>query len=47
MNKKVKKVLEKSKLIKLRIDQRTIITVKTKEALQAWLMKFPQAKIIS
>lgn len=47
MRKKVKKVIDKSMLIKLRIDHRTIITVRTKEALKSWLLKFPQAKVIS
>ncbi len=33
-------------LIKLRIDYRTIITVRSKEALKMWKQKYPQAVII-
>jgi hypothetical protein len=33
--------------IKLRLNQRTIIVVRTQEALQMWMQKFPTAQIIS
>ena len=32
--------------IKLRIDHKTIITVRTKAALRAWMEKYPDAVII-
>jgi hypothetical protein len=47
MKANIKKAFEKGKAIKLRIDRRTVITVRTIEAFQAWLSKFPQAKIVS
>jgi hypothetical protein len=33
--------------IKLRLNYRTIIIVRTQEALKMWLQKFPGAQIIS
>jgi hypothetical protein len=32
--------------IKLRIDHKTIITVRTKEAMQMWMEKYPDAQVI-
>lgn len=32
--------------IKLQVDYRTIITVRTQEALDMWMEKYPSAKII-
>jgi hypothetical protein len=32
--------------IKLRIDHKTVITVKTKAALEMWMEKYPDATII-
>lgn len=46
MKASIKKAIEKGKAIKLRIDRRTVITVRTVDALQSWLSKFPQAKIV-
>jgi len=47
MKKSVKKIVEKSKDFKVRIDHRTIITVRTKEALRYWLTEHPNAQILS
>ncbi|MCX6312511.1 MAG: hypothetical protein NT084_12855 [Bacteroidetes bacterium] len=32
--------------IKLRIDHKTIITVKTKAAMNMWMVKYPDATVI-
>jgi hypothetical protein len=47
MKSKFEKALEKTKFIKLKIDNRTIITVRSKAMLQSWLDKFPKAQIIA
>ncbi|MDF1673291.1 MAG: hypothetical protein P1U41_07275 [Vicingaceae bacterium] len=46
MNKNIEKALEKAKYIKLKIDNRTVITVRSKAMLKTWLEKFPKAQII-
>jgi hypothetical protein len=33
--------------IKIQLDYRTTIIVRTKNALESWLSKFPEAKVIS
>jgi hypothetical protein len=33
--------------IKIQLDYKTTITVRTKDALESWLHKFPEAKVIS
>lgn len=33
--------------IKVRLDHRTTITVKTQAALKGWLERYPEAKVIS
>ena len=33
--------------IKIQLDCRTTIIVRTKNALESWLSKFPEAKVIS
>ncbi len=35
------------KLIKVQLDYRTIITLKTKNALNFWLNKYPEAKVLT
>lgn len=40
---KKEKALDFDKPIKLRIDHRTIITIRTKGALKLWKEKYPQA----
>ena len=47
MKKSVKKIIEKTKNFKVKIDHRTVITVRTKEALRYWLSEYPNAKILS
>ena len=47
MKKSVKKIVEKTKDFKVKVDHRTIITVRTKEALRYWLSEYPNAQIIS
>jgi hypothetical protein len=47
MKKSVKKIIEKTKMFKVKIDHRTIITVRTKEALRYWLTEYPNAQILS
>mgnify|MGYP001214970291 FL=1 len=47
MNKAIEKIFEKTKQVKLRIDRSTVITIKSKNALKAWLKKFPQAQVVS
>jgi hypothetical protein len=46
MKAKIKKVAEvkgSTYLVKLRIDARTVITVRTKESLKNWKAKYPNA----
>ena len=40
---KRKEVKGTTYLTKLRIDHRTVITVRTKESLRAWKAKYPEA----
>tara|TARA_B100000809_G_scaffold266858_1_gene332271 strand:- start:701 stop:844 length:144 start_codon:yes stop_codon:yes gene_type:complete len=47
MKKLVKKVVKKTKDFKVKIDHRTIVTVRTKEALKYWLTEYPNAQILS
>ena len=47
MKKSIKKIVEKTKDFKVKIDHRTIITVRTKEALKYWLTEYPKAQILS
>ena len=47
MKKSVKKIIEKTKNFKVKIDHRTVITVRTKEALNYWLTEYPNAQILS
>ena len=47
MKKSVKKIIKKTKDFKVRIDHRTTITVRTKEALRYWLTEYPNAKVLS
>ena len=44
--KTIKNKTHEGPLVKLRIDYRTIITVRSKEALKMWKQKYPQAVII-
>jgi hypothetical protein len=50
MRKKIQKVTSKipdpSKSIKVQIDARTIVTVKSMSAFEQWLSRFPGSKII-
>ncbi len=47
MKKSVKKLVNKTKDIKVKIDRKTTITVRTKEALRYWLSEYPSAEVIS
>ncbi len=47
MKKSVKKIIEKTKKFKVKIDHRTIVTVRTKEGLRYWLREYPNAELIS
>lgn len=47
MKAKNNSIINKVAAIKVRLDHRTIITIKTKEALKSWLVKYPEAKVIS
>jgi len=47
MKKSVKKIVEKTKAFKVKIDSKTIMTVRTKEALKYWLTEYPKAQILS
>ena len=42
--KRVEEVKGSTYLVKLRIDNRTVITVRTKESLKNWKAKYPEAK---
>lgn len=44
---KTKKKLTLTERIKLQIDSRTIVIVKTKEALKMWMNRHPTARIIA
>ena len=46
MKKSVKKIIEKTKDFKVKIDHRTVITVRTKEALKYWITEYPNAQIL-
>lgn len=47
MKESIKKIINKTKDFKVQIDHRTVITVRTKEALRYWLTEYPKAQIIS
>ncbi len=49
MKAKIQKILEtsKDKLIKVRLDYRTFVTLTNIAALDVWLKKYPDAKVIS
>jgi hypothetical protein len=49
MKKQLKKIVEtsKDKLIKVRLDYRTFVTLANRSSLQIWLKKYPDAKIVS
>ena len=47
MKKLVKNNIEITKEMKVKIDHKTIITVRTKEGLSYWLSEYPNAEIIS
>jgi hypothetical protein len=47
MKKSVKNIVEKTKDFKVKIDHKTIVTVRTKEALRYWLTEYPNAQITS
>jgi hypothetical protein len=48
MKRKIEKIdrSAKNKSIKVKLDYRTIVTVKKKSALNMWLSKYPGAQII-
>jgi hypothetical protein len=46
MKKSVKNIIKKAKFFKVKLDEKTIITVRTKEALRYWLSEYPSAKVI-
>lgn len=39
--------MKKGKLIKLQLDYKTIIYVKTKQAIEVWKEKYPNLKILA
>lgn len=45
--KKKIKIPDSVPTIKVQLDYRTTITVRTKEALKDWLKKYPNARVIS
>ncbi len=47
MKAKKMKVFGEVPTIKVRLDHRTTITVRTKAALKGWLERYPEAKVIS
>ena len=47
MKKSVKKIIKKTKDFKVKIDHRTTVTVRTKEALRYWITEYPNAKVLS
>jgi hypothetical protein len=48
MNKNIKaKAKSNEERFKLQIDYKTIIIVKSKEAVKMWLSKFPNAKLVA
>ena len=46
MGRKKKKVKVLQEKIRIRLDYKTIITLRDLDALDAWLQKYPQAKVI-
>lgn len=40
---KVSEIKGSTYLVKLRIDKRTVITVRNKESLKRWMSKYPEA----
>ena len=46
MKNKINKVVQKTKLIILKINSNTTITIKNNSALKIWLDKYPNAEII-
>ena len=47
MKKNIKAEGKNEQRFKLQIDYKTIIIVKSKEAVKMWLSKFPDAKLIA
>ncbi|MBL0048211.1 MAG: hypothetical protein IPP32_08985 [Bacteroidetes bacterium] len=49
MKGKIKKIIEtsKEKLIKVRLDYRTLITITNIASLEVWKKRYPDAKVIS
>ena len=47
MEKNLKAKSKKEERFKLQIDYKTIIIVKSKEAVKMWLSKFPNAKLVT
>ncbi len=43
---KLKSEIDSSPRIKVQLDYRTVITVKTTQALDMWLSKYPEAKVL-
>ncbi len=46
MRKKINNAVQKTKLIILKINHNTTITIKSSNALKIWLNKYPNAEII-
>jgi len=46
-NSKSKPVAEGGKKIKLQVDRRTIIILRTKKALTTWMRRYPKAKVLA
>lgn len=47
MEKNLKAKSKKEERFKLQLDYKTIIIVKSKEAVKMWLSKFPNAKLVT
>ena len=47
MKKSVRKIIKKTNDFRVKINQSTVITVRTKEALNYWLSQYPNAQILS
>lgn len=49
MKNKITKIIKTSelKLIKVRLDYKTIITLSRMSALKAWLIRYPDAKVVT
>ena len=43
----IEHVSEKKPVVKIRLDYRTVVTVKDKSHLKMWIKRFPKAKIIT